>query len=193
MPDRGQGADDAKAMKKPEIENRKAELLQEANALILEGSHRWDPENREARLRAAEIRAELRALTQPDPIEPVDPEQYLTIEELCARLKLDPQAVKDLIAQMAAAMTKEYLTIEELAQRLSWDERTVKNKMAAGIFRRGVHYFSPKGIRPRFKWSVIRAWLEEREQPAGERPASAIPMARGYYLGQARRKKTVNS
>jgi len=59
---------------------------------------------------------------------------------------------------------EEYLTIEELAARLKLRTKTIKNKMANGTFRRGVHYFSPKGLGPRFKWSAVVAWLEEREQ-----------------------------
>ncbi len=87
-------------------------------------------------------------------------------------------------------LPEEYLTIEKLAARLSLKPKTIKNKMASGIFRRGVHYFSPKGIGPRFKWSAVVAWLEERERE--ERKAAAgdedvIPMARGYYLGSDKR------
>jgi hypothetical protein len=73
-------------------------------------------------------------------------------------------------------MTEEYLTIDELAARLKLKKKTVKNKMAAGIFQKGVHYFSPEGIGPRFKWSAVQAWLEGR--PA----AGPIPMKAGYTL-----------
>jgi len=81
---------------------------------------------------------------------------------------------------------EEYLTIKEVSVLLKVTPKTIKNKMANGTFRRGVHYFSPKGIGPRFKWSAIVAWLEETERE--ERKAAAgdedgIPMARGYYLG----------
>ena len=84
---------------------------------------------------------------------------------------------------------EEYITIQELAKRLDVEPKTIRNKMCAGTFRRGVHYFSPKGIGPRFKWSAVVAWLEERE--CEERKAVAgdeegIPMARGYYLGSDR-------
>ena len=80
---------------------------------------------------------------------------------------------------------EEYLTIEKLGQRLDLKSKTIKNKMASGVFRRGVHYFSPKGLGPRFKWSAVVAWLEERERvektPAEDE--TGIPMARGYYMG----------
>jgi len=84
-------------------------------------------------------------------------------------------------------MTEEYLTIEELSARLKLKPKTVKNKMASGIFRRGVHYFSPVGLGPRFKWSAIVAWLEEREKPVAEQLADSIPMARGYLLGTGKK------
>ena len=124
-------------------------------------------------------------------------EDRLKLDELSARLSVDPEFVKTLLSEMASQITKEYLTVEELAKRLSWEERTVKNKMEAGIFQKGVHYFAPKGIRPRFKWSAIVVWLEEKgrlekesaavesEEPTNE----AIPMARGYVLGERRKKR----
>jgi hypothetical protein len=75
-------------------------------------------------------------------------EEYLTIEQLATRLKLDPKAVQDLLTEVLLEMTKEYLTIGELAKRLSLEEKTIKNKMAGGIFQKGIHYFSPKGLGP---------------------------------------------
>ena len=83
---------------------------------------------------------------------------------------------------------EEYLTIEKLAIRLDIKPKTIKNKMANGTFRRGVHYFSPKGLGPRFKWSAVVAWLEEseREELKAAQPEDGIPMARGYYLGSGR-------
>jgi hypothetical protein len=56
---------------------------------------------------------------------------------------------------------EEYLTITELAARLKIKPKTIKNKMALGIFQKGVHYFSPSGLGPRFKWSAVVAWLEQ--------------------------------
>jgi len=79
--------------------------------------------------------------------------------------------------------TEEYLTIEKLAVRLDVKPKTIRNKMASGIFRKGVHYFSPKGLRPRFKWGAIVAWLEEKDKQTAEQTTDAIPMARGYCLG----------
>jgi len=80
---------------------------------------------------------------------------------------------------------EEYLTIEKLALRLGLEPKTIRNKMASGVFRRGVHYFSPKGLGPRFKWSSVIAWLEEKELEVvkANPDADRIPMAKGYYLG----------
>jgi len=86
-------------------------------------------------------------------------------------------------------MTEEYLTITELSSRLKIKPKTIQNKMAVGIFRKGVHYVSPKGIRPRFKWSAIVAWLEEEETP--QESNGAIPMARGYFLGEPSTEKNL--
>ena len=81
--------------------------------------------------------------------------------------------------------SEEYLTINEVTARLKLSPKTIKNKMASGIFRRGVHYFSPRGLRPRFKWSAVQAWLEEKDQPRQEEEG-LIPMARGSFLGKPR-------
>ena len=77
-----------------------------------------------------------------------------------------------------ARTPEEYLTIDELSDRLKIKPKTIKNKMAAGIFQKGIHYFSPKGIGPRFKWSAVQAWLEGGESQEG----CGIPMRRGYNL-----------
>jgi hypothetical protein len=81
-------------------------------------------------------------------------------------------------------MSEEYLTIAEVAARLKVKPKTVKNKMASGIFQRNVHYFSPQGLGPRFKWSAVVEWLEQSQEPITE-SYDSIPMARGYQLGKS--------
>jgi hypothetical protein len=78
-------------------------------------------------------------------------------------------------------VTEEYLTISEVASRLRVKPKTIKNKMAAGVFKRGVHYFRPSGMNPRFKWSAVVDWLERQETATSNE--DSIPMARGYQLG----------
>lgn len=85
--------------------------------------------------------------------------------------------------------SEEYLTIKELAARLKVKPKTIKNKMASGILRKGVHYVSPRGLRPRFKWSAIVAWLEGKEEQAIQEGKGMIPMARGYFLGKSPNEK----
>lgn len=80
---------------------------------------------------------------------------------------------------------EEYLTISEVSLRLKVKPKTIQNKMAAGIFKRGVHYFSPQGLGPRFKWSAVVAWLEQSERVSTDNNSEdSIPMARGYELGR---------
>jgi hypothetical protein len=66
----------------------------------------------------------------------------------------------------AGAVPDEYLTVEQLAARLSVKPKTIRNKMANGIFRKGHHFYSPPGLGPRFKWSVIKEWLEKYAENA---------------------------
>jgi hypothetical protein len=89
----------------------------------------------------------------------------------------------------ALQASEEYLTIEELSARLKIKPKTVKNKMASGIFRKGVHYFSPQGLGPRFKWSVVVAWLEQSQEPQTENDDDLIPMPRSYRLREHFTKK----
>jgi len=81
-------------------------------------------------------------------------------------------------------MSEEYLTITELASSLSLSSKTIRNKMASGVFIKGVHYFSPPGMGPRFKWSAVVRWLEQTQKPPPSNGAEQIPMARGYNLGE---------
>ena len=114
-----------------------------------------------------------------------------SIEQLTARIGIDTELARELVAEIAAHVTKDYLTIEELARRLSWKKRTVENKMEAGIFVEGVHYFARKGIRVRLKWSAIVAWLEQKESRTyDDAPVDAVPMARGYLLGHRRKQNS---
>jgi hypothetical protein len=79
---------------------------------------------------------------------------------------------------------EEYLTISEVAARLKVKPKTLQNKMASGVFRKGVHYFSPPGMGPRFKWAAVVGWLEQTQKETLEEASDAIPMARGYRLGE---------
>lgn len=84
---------------------------------------------------------------------------------------------------------EEYLTISELSARLKLKPKTVKNKMAAGVFIKGIHFFSPQGLGPRFKWSAVVAWLEETQRPETEGEEDLIPMPRSYRLREPGTKK----
>ncbi len=75
---------------------------------------------------------------------------------------------------------EEYLKIGEVAERLKLSPKTIKNKMASGIFKRGVHYFSPRGMGPRFKWNAVVAWLEQSQEPEAKSDDELIPMPRSY-------------
>jgi hypothetical protein len=83
------------------------------------------------------------------------------------------------------AVPDEYLTIGQLADRLSVKPKTIRNKMASGTFRKGHHFYSPRGLGPRFKWSAILEWLEKSGEggKTSGTDSAGIPMARGYTLG----------
>src|SRR5215468_9289687 len=83
-------------------------------------------------------------------------------------------------------LPEEYLTIGEVAARLKVAPKTVRNKMASGVFRKGVHYIRPKGFGTRFKWGAVVALLESEE--TGTPDVDAIPMARGYRLGEPQKQ-----
>ena len=62
-------------------------------------------------------------------------------------------------------MNDEYLTVAEVAARLKLTSKTVRNRMYDGTWRRGEHWFSRRGIAPRFRWSAIVRWLEAEDTP----------------------------
>jgi excisionase family DNA binding protein len=72
----------------------------------------------------------------------------------------------------------EYLTTAEVAALLKISVKTLRNKVSAGVFRKGIHYFKPEGLSPRFKWSAVQAWIEGDENQIDE----GIAMRRGYTL-----------
>ena len=84
---------------------------------------------------------------------------------------------------------EEYLTITEVAARLKVTPKTVRNKMAAGVFRKGMHYVRPKGLGTRFRWGSVVAWLEQDETGTPDQALDTIPIARGYQLGEPRKRK----
>jgi hypothetical protein len=71
---------------------------------------------------------------------------------------------------------EEYLKIPELCPACP---KTIQNKMSAGAGIKGVHYFSPKGMGTRFKWSAIVEWMEAGDNASTEDEES-VPMARGW-------------
>lgn len=81
------------------------------------------------------------------------------------------------------SIENEYIRIEEVAKRLGLSPKSVRNKMSNGTFKRGVHFFKPIGITPRFSWSAIEKWMRE-EPTAGDtkNDDGAIAISRGYKL-----------
>ena len=48
---------------------------------------------------------------------------------------------------------------------------------------KGVHFYRPRGSRPRFSRLALQAWLEERDLAEVKED---IPMSRGYKQGKIR-------
>ncbi len=72
----------------------------------------------------------------------------------------------------------EYLTVAELAARLKIGVKTARNHMYDGTWQKGIHWFSPRGIGPRFSWNAMRAWLRDENVTAPtSRLGVDIPLA----------------
>src|SRR5438094_7631597 len=69
------------------------------------------------------------------------------------------------LAGSEAVRGEEYLTVAEVAARFKLTPKTVRNKMRDGTWRCGEHWFSPRGIGPRFRRSALVAWLEDADAP----------------------------
>ena len=59
----------------------------------------------------------------------------------------------------------EYLTIAEVAALLKVSPKRVQNMMCAGIFTEGLHFFRPRGLRPRFKATAVQSYVEGKDKP----------------------------
>ena len=69
----------------------------------------------------------------------------------------------------------EYLTTREVAERLRLRPKRVLALVSSGTFREGWHFVRPAGIRIRFIWPRVEAWLQGADE---ER--DSIPMARTH-------------
>jgi hypothetical protein len=76
----------------------------------------------------------------------------------------------------------EYLSLKETADLLRISPATVETRIKRGIFVRGVHFFTRKGMRPLFKRSAIIAWVEGQDAKPAPKQEASIPMRRGYNL-----------
>ncbi len=57
---------------------------------------------------------------------------------------------------------EEYLTIPQLCARIGYKEQTLRNLMSIGEFKKGVHWFKPRG-RLVFAWSVMELWVRTEQ------------------------------
>ena len=70
------------------------------------------------------------------------------------------------VAPSGATASEEYLTVPEVAARFKLSQKTVRNRMYDGTWSKGVIWFSPRGLGPRFKWSALVAWIEQDRAPS---------------------------
>jgi len=80
-------------------------------------------------------------------------------------------------------MQDELLTINEVAAWLKVERSTILSRIKKRIYVKGVHFYSPRGSRPRFIRTALQAWLEERDLVEVKED---IPMSRGYSQGKIR-------
>lgn len=73
----------------------------------------------------------------------------------------------------------EYLTIAETAALLKVSPKRIMNMMCAGVFIEGVHFFRPRGLKPRFKASAVQAYVEGKDQPQA---SNVIQLRKGSTL-----------
>ena len=62
-----------------------------------------------------------------------------------------------------------------MAARVKVSHKTIRNEMTSGIFRKDLHDFNPRGLRPRFKWAAVQAWLEGKDDSARQDEEDLIP------------------
>ena len=83
------------------------------------------------------------------------------------------------MSETEALIKHEYLTVAEAAALLKVSPKRVMNMMSTGIFTEGLHFFRPRGMKPRFKAAVLRAYVEGTDQ---KQPPNVIPLKKGCVL-----------
>ena len=73
----------------------------------------------------------------------------------------------------------EYLTIAEVAAQLKVSPKRIMNMMCSGIFTEGVHFFRPRGLKPRFKAAAVQAYVEGKDKPQAP---NVIQLRKGSVL-----------
>ena len=87
-------------------------------------------------------------------------------------------SINDVDAEGWRIIGEEYLTIAEVSAFLKVKPKTIANKMSSGVLRKGVHYFSPAGMGPRFKRSALIQWMERGNEQEAPTEGDPIPMPR---------------
>jgi hypothetical protein len=80
----------------------------------------------------------------------------------------------------------QYLSILEVATLIRKTPKTVRNMMTRSVFRRGIHYFRPRGSTPLFKREAVIQWVEgcaRGESITVSRSSSTTTPCRTYTFG----------
>lgn len=59
--------------------------------------------------------------------------------------------------------SEEYLTVEELSGKIKFSKQTIYNLIAKGEFVLQEHYLKPRPKKILFKWSAIKAWMQNSQ------------------------------
>jgi predicted DNA-binding transcriptional regulator AlpA len=54
----------------------------------------------------------------------------------------------------------EFLTVGELSARIKFSKQTIYNLISSKEFILGEHYLKPRPKKILFRWSAIKAWME---------------------------------
>jgi hypothetical protein len=82
----------------------------------------------------------------------------------------------------------EWLSAREVSQWLGCSDRTVRRRMRDGTWRRGEHWFQPKGSRPRFSRRALEAWVL-----ASDESVPTMGLAYGPDIPHGRRRRRLAS
>jgi predicted DNA-binding transcriptional regulator AlpA len=70
---------------------------------------------------------------------------------------------------------EEYLTVAELSEKIKFSRQTIYNLISKKVFEINKHFIKPRPKKILFKWTQVRAWMENPLEDSAEASGATCP------------------